>query len=83
MDGITTITPVDERGLDETALSRSILEKLAYSVGKDPEHAVVRDWGVAMSLAVRDRIVDRWMPSTRRTYQDDRKRVYYLSMEFR
>jgi len=33
-------------------------------------------------LVARDRIVDHWMPSTRSTYADGRKRVYYLSLEF-
>ncbi len=82
MGGIANLMPVDERGLDELALAQSIREKLIYAVGKDPAHAVARDWGVALSLAVRDRIVDCWMPSTRRTYQEGIKRVYYLSMEF-
>jgi len=82
MDGMAALEPVGQRGLDATTLAQSILEKLTYAVGKDPSHAVARDWGVALSLAVRDRIVDCWMPSTRRSYRDGRKRVYYLSMEF-
>ncbi|MEM7025632.1 MAG: glycogen/starch/alpha-glucan phosphorylase, partial [Pseudomonadota bacterium] len=73
---------MDGLGTDQQALAKSILEKLIYAVGKDPAHAVERDWCVALSLAVRDRVVDRWIVSTRRTYEADRKRVYYLSMEF-
>ena len=41
-----------------------------------------RDWCVAVILAVRDRLMDRWMATTRRVYDTDAKRVYYLSMEF-
>ncbi len=67
---------------DVAALRRAIVGKLTYSVGKDPLVATPRDWFVATALAVRDRIVDRWMPSTRQTYADGRKRVYYLSLEF-
>src|SRR5690606_34334269 len=63
-------------------LKAALLERLVYSVGKDPEHAVPRDWCVALTLAVRDRIVDQWMGSTRRIYDTGTKRVYYLSMEF-
>jgi starch phosphorylase len=37
---------------------------------------------MATALAVRDQMVDRWMDSTRATYAQDRKRVYYLSLEF-
>lgn len=60
----------------------AILRHLTYTLGKDPDHAQVFDWRLALSHAVRDRIVDRWMDSTRRTYRADAKRVYYLSMEF-
>jgi starch phosphorylase len=63
-------------------MKNALINHLVYSVGKDPEHAVPRDWCVALSLAVRDRVVDKWMESTRRTYGSDAKRVYYLSMEF-
>ena len=37
---------------------------------------------MATALAVRDRIVDRWMDSARATNRAGRKRVYYLSLEF-
>ena len=67
---------------DVAALRRAVVGKLTYSVGKDPLVATDRDWFVATALTVRDRIVDRWMPSTRATYADERKRVYYLSLEF-
>ncbi|HEX6142318.1 MAG TPA: glycogen/starch/alpha-glucan phosphorylase, partial [Geminicoccaceae bacterium] len=61
---------------------RSILEKLTYAIGKDAWHATERDWFGAVALALRDRIVDRWMATTRRNYETDQKRVYYLSLEF-
>ena len=67
---------------DVAALRRAIIAKLTYAVGKDPVVATERDWFVATALAVRDRIVDRWMTSTRATYIDGRKRVSYLSLEF-
>ena len=82
MDAVAALRPADQRGLDQATLARSVLDKLVYAVGRDPAHAVNRDWGVALSLAVRDRIVDCWLPSTRRTFDDGRKRVYYLSLEF-
>lgn len=64
------------------ALKRILVSKLAYSVGKDPKVASAHDWFVAAALTVRDQIVDRWFPSTRTTYREQRKRVYYLSLEF-
>ncbi|MGD0723583.1 MAG: glycogen/starch/alpha-glucan phosphorylase [Roseiarcus sp.] len=63
-------------------LKNAILAKLIYSIGKDVVAASQRDWFLAVAFATRDIIVDRWMNSTRETYEDDRKRVYYLSLEF-
>ncbi len=45
------------------ALQAEILEKLTYSVGKDPIVARPYDWLNATILAVRDRIIDLWMES--------------------
>ncbi len=64
------------------ALAEEILERLTYSVGKDPIVARPYDWLTATSLAVRARIIDAWMTSTRATYAHEDKRVYYLSLEF-
>ncbi|MFV0410848.1 MAG: glycogen/starch/alpha-glucan phosphorylase [Paracoccus sp. (in: a-proteobacteria)] len=63
-------------------LAQSILDHLTYSIGKDTAHASIHDWRVALSLAVRDRIVQPWFASTRATYENRLKRVHYLSMEF-
>jgi starch phosphorylase len=63
-------------------LRTSILDKLNYHVGKARVVATDRDWFVATALAVRDRVVDRWMASTNLAYQQQSKRVYYLSLEF-
>ena len=82
MDGKGIAMAIEQRGLDRMALKRSILEKLAYAIGKDPSHATERDWFAATALAVRDRMVDRWMETTRGYYERDQKRVYYLSLEF-
>lgn len=60
----------------------ALLRHLTYTMGKDPEHAQFFDWRMALSHAIRDRIVDHWVASTRKTYEQDGKRVYYLSMEF-
>ncbi|GGG60828.1 alpha-1,4 glucan phosphorylase [Salipiger pallidus] len=65
-----------------TPLRDSILRHLTYSFGKDPEHAILEDWRMALSFAVRDRIVDAWFKATQKTYETGAKRVYYLSMEF-
>lgn len=69
-------------GLAHLPLGEAVMRHLVYSVGKDVSHAVKRDWCSALSLAIRDRMVDGWMDTTRRIYKSKQKRVYYLSMEF-
>jgi starch phosphorylase len=63
-------------------LRDAILHKLTYDLGKSRLGARDRDWFMATALAVRDRIVDRWIDLTRNTYQSGAKQVYYLSLEF-
>jgi len=70
------------RSADPSAIRAEIHEKLAYAIGKDPIVAKEHDWLVASILALRDRIIDRWMESTREAYRAQSKRVYYLSLEF-
>ncbi|AOV16150.1 glycogen phosphorylase [Acidihalobacter aeolianus] len=75
----SVFTPLEN---DRKALSDSIRGRLIHSLGKDPLSATERDWLNAVSLAVRERMLERWI-FTRRNYQAaDAKRVYYLSMEF-
>jgi starch phosphorylase len=67
---------------DAAALREVIVQKLTYDLGKSRLGARDRDWFIATALAVRDRIVDRWIDLTRATYQSGAKQVYYLSLEF-
>lgn len=67
---------------DTDALRKGIARHLRTSLGKDPEHATFYDWRMALSLTLRDLVVDPWFASTRETYKANAKRVYYLSMEF-
>ncbi len=72
----------DYLGLDVPSLKRSLANRLVYSVGKDNLTAEDRDWLFALSYAVRDRLIERWMETMRSYYRKDVKRVYYLSLEF-
>ena len=47
-----------------------------------PSNAGPHDWYLATVLAMRDRMVDRWLESEQRTERKHGKRVYYLSIEF-
>jgi len=63
-------------------LKASVLAKLKFIVGKDPIAASQRDWFLSAAAATRDIIVESWIPTTNRLYQNGHKRVYYLSLEF-
>ncbi|WP_299791598.1 glycogen/starch/alpha-glucan phosphorylase [uncultured Marivita sp.] len=63
-------------------MKTDILNRLKYSLGKDAEHASTYDWRIALSLVLRDEMVETWFRSTKETYAASPKRVYYLSMEF-
>src|SRR5690606_4077410 len=69
-------------GNSPQALRRALANPLLYSVRKDPATADQDDWHSALALVTRDRLVERWMDTTRRQYDQQVKRVYYLSMEF-
>jgi starch phosphorylase len=73
---------VIDLSLTPNLLQADILRHLTFTVGKDAPHASVHDWRLALSHAIRDRIVEPWFASTKRTWAEDKKRVYYLSMEF-
>jgi glycogen phosphorylase len=63
-------------------LKAAVLAKLTHDVGKTPDHATPRDWFLAVAFATRDITVSRWLESLNAVYEDGRKRVYYLSLEF-
>ena len=67
---------------DVESIKYSLASHLLYSVGKEAINANARDWFLAAAYAVRDRLTERWMPTLNRYYAEDKKRVYYLSMEF-
>ena len=81
MNDTSTAEPLPRR-VDAESLKAEIVDKLAYSVGKDPIVAKPHDWLAAAILVVRDRAIDRWMESTRAAYRTSAKRVYYFSLEF-
>jgi starch phosphorylase len=72
--------PIDELALAE--IKSAILAKLLLAIGKDAAMATRHDWYKAAALALRDRIVHRWLAVEKESYDAGRKRVYYLSLEF-
>src|SRR5258707_1941841 len=72
-------SPVSDQDVEE--FKGTVLAKLTLAVGKDAASATDRDWFVATALAVRDRIIHRWLTVDRASYAQGRKRVYYMSLE--
>ncbi len=68
--------------MSPTTLAEGIEDALIYRIGKDRRAARPRDWLTATILTLRDRIIDKWMASTRAAHAAGAKRVYYLSLEF-
>jgi starch phosphorylase len=69
-------------GDSPNALAEEVLTALRYRLGKDPSVATSSDWLTASIQVVRDRVIDRWIEATKEAYDEDAKRVYYLSAEF-
>ena len=67
---------------DAAALRRSIEYHLRYTTGKAPAAATPTDWRLAVSRAVRDLVIAPWFETTQQVCAENRKRVYYLSMEY-
>ncbi|MBI4969931.1 MAG: glycogen/starch/alpha-glucan phosphorylase [Rhodospirillales bacterium] len=63
-------------------IRQGLADHLLYSVGKDVINSTSRDWYLSAAHVVRDRMIERWMETMRGYYDQDVKRVYYLSMEF-
>lgn len=72
----------DYLGMDCKSLKQSLANRMEFSAGKDLYTATPRDWYHISSWVIRDRLIERWMETMRTYYQQDSKRVYYLSLEF-
>ncbi|WP_022682646.1 glycogen/starch/alpha-glucan phosphorylase [Sphingobium bisphenolivorans] len=70
------------RQVDPQALAHEIVERLTYRIGKNATAAKPHDWLHAVILSIRDRVIDAWIKSTQKTYEEQGRRVYYLSLEF-
>jgi starch phosphorylase len=84
MMGSKSAPPPQHRtaGMSKEAILVSLADHLIYSNSKYPINATTRDWFETAAYSVRDRLVERWMETMQRYYEQDAKRVYYLSLEF-
>lgn len=64
------------------SIKASILHHVKFSLAHDVQSATKRDWWLAASKAVQDRILERMIATQSVHNQQDVRRVYYLSLEF-
>jgi len=63
-------------------IKRTILNHLLSFQGRDPERAAKGDIYKALAYTIRDSLVEKWIATQKSYYARNKKRVYYLSMEF-
>ncbi len=68
--------------LSPSNLRRLLLKHLEYTLGKDNFSITRNDLYLALAHAIRDLLVERWRDTQQTYYDQDAKRVYYISMEF-
>ena len=64
------------------SLSNQFAENLEFRLIRDRITATGEDAYFALSLAIRDRLVRKWLRTQHQYNQKDVKRVYYLSLEY-
>ena len=70
------------KGMSKDALKTSFRNNRQYTLAKDKYTATEYDNFMAMAIATRDRLVERWILTQQNYHRKNLKRVYYLSMEF-
>lgn len=79
-DSATTVLP--RTGMNVDSFREDIKQHLHYTLAKDKYSSTDWDQYRSVVLAVMDRLHDRWINTQQRYYQNESKRVYYLSMEY-
>jgi glycogen phosphorylase len=73
----------DTRPRDDTAsLRRDFISKLYFELAKFPAVSTKNDQFLAIALAIRDRLLYRWVQSARTYFEGKHRSVIYLSAEY-
>ncbi|MFH1791552.1 MAG: glycogen/starch/alpha-glucan family phosphorylase, partial [Candidatus Omnitrophota bacterium] len=70
------------KDMTRKGIERSFLSRRQYSLAKDHYTATMHDNYMALAIAIRERLIERWIDTQQRYHKQNVKRVYYLSMEF-
>ncbi len=73
---------VPNKEMTKEALKLSFQMNRQYTLSKDQYTATMHDNFLALSMAIRDLIVERWIKTQQGYHKKNVRRVYYLSMEF-
>lgn len=80
-------TPITEwalahKDMNAEGLKKSFHANLQYRLGKDLFTTTKHDCYMAFAIAIRDRLVERWIGTQQSYHKENKKRVYYMSLEF-
>ena len=64
------------------SIRSSIIHHLLSFQGRDPERSGANDISKALAYTIRDILVKKWITTQKTFYAKEKKRVYYLSLEF-
>ncbi len=64
------------------AIRDHIIHHLMSFQGRDPERSGAKDVYKALAYTMRDIMVEKWISTQKTFYAKEKKRVYYLSLEF-
>lgn len=67
---------------DAHSLQKSFADHLEYSQAKNRYIATRHDLYQCMAYSIRDRLMERWNDTMNTYYEENVKRVYYLSLEY-
>ncbi len=69
-------------GTDPENFRTSILNHLKFTFARDTGSARTRDWWLSTCMAVRDRLLERFIATQSKHNQTNTRRVYYFSLEY-
>ncbi len=89
MEKIKSQTDRDAAGLPTVpfpstvnAIKENIIHHLMSFQGRDPERSGAQDVYRGLAYTMRDLMVQKWISTQKTFYAEEKKRVYYLSLEF-
>lgn len=64
------------------AFKKAFTDHIHHTLARNEKTVAEHEKFLAVAYAVRDRLIDRWIQTQETYYNNDVKRVYYLSLEF-